>query len=50
MIASVVEALQAGQSIRGAAKVLNLDRNKVARLAGEQLRKGGLRTHSGETP
>jgi hypothetical protein len=42
LIASVIEALQTGRSIRAAAKVLNLDRNKVARLRQRAIAEGCL--------
>ena len=42
LISGVVEALRAGQSIRGAARMLNLDRNKVARLRRRALAEGRL--------
>lgn len=41
-MAGVVEALEAGQSIRGAAQALNLDRNKVARLRQRAIAAGRL--------
>jgi hypothetical protein len=40
LIASVVEALQAGQSIRGAAGVFGLDRNRVFRARRRATRRG----------
>ena len=41
-MAGVIEALQAGQSIRRAADVLGLDRNKVARLRQRAIAEGRL--------
>ena len=40
VMANVVEALEAGQSIRGAANMLGLDRNKVARLRQRAIAEG----------
>jgi hypothetical protein len=42
VMADVVEALEAGQSIRGAANMLGLDRNKVARLRQRAIAEGCL--------
>jgi hypothetical protein len=44
-----VEALRAGQSIRGAAKVLGLDRNTVFRLRRRAIAEGRLTVVSPET-
>ena len=48
VMASVVEALEAGQSIRGTADMLGLDRNKVARLRQRAIAEGRL-SHPPET-
>jgi len=49
-MAGVVGALEAGQSIRCAAHMLGLDRNKVARLRQRAIAEGRLTTVSpGET-
>ena len=48
-MASVVEALEAGQSIRGTADMLGLDRNKVARLRRRAIAEGRLTVSSPET-
>jgi len=40
VMAGVIEALETGQSIRGAAQTLNLDRNKVARLRQRAIAEG----------
>jgi hypothetical protein len=49
VMAEVVAALQAGESIRGAAKVVGLDRNKIARLRRRALAEGRLTSRPGET-
>ena len=49
LMADVVEALEAGQSIRRAADMLGLDRNKVARLRQRAIAEGRLTVSSLET-
>ena len=46
VMASVIEALQAGQSIRRAAEALGVDRNKVARLRQRAIAEGRLTVSS----
>lgn len=46
-MASVVEALEAGQSIRHTAYALGLDRNKVARLRQRAIAQGRLTVSPG---
>ena len=48
-MASVIEALAAGQSIRGAARTLNLDRNRIARLRRRAIAEGWLTVSPPET-
>ena len=49
MMADVIEALEAGQSIRGAADMLGIDRNKVARLRQRAIAEGRLTVSPPET-
>ena len=50
LMASVIDALRTGQSIRGAAQALGLDRNKVARMREQAITEGRLTRVSPVSP